>query len=621
MHSSKPSKFGAIDSDLLAIIGYLNGGKQTSPIIAHISSARCIGIDTHNNGIMFGSGRRLPSRLVVVAGTYDGVLAGWDTETHAASSVNGGDTATDAADAIMAGINQNADPDAYLKMSFAMAVHEGSVRCLSMSSAPASSAPTSSKKNSNENEAEKKKKRKKKRRKHHEDDGSDSDGDDEDASTPSQIPGTLLSGGYDESIHIFNLIRHVQSGELRSAADLGTPTCSSFAPPPTSPSPATHALVGMSSGKIVLYKKRDWSVQHVLSGHDGEHGGVNCLAVHPTGKMALSGGRSDGKIILWDLMRGRLAFVHKLPPAPGSRGKRKATLTDLAWSADGQRYAFATDGGKVTARDVNTGEDLLDVMLPSRANQIAFIGGPEGLFLAAACDDGSLPVLAVGSLSDETEEAEARRAVMAIEPVDGPVAGDARFKCLKSVEGGSGFLVVTANSGGVVSLIDLEGAARMILSDDEEGGRATGGGSSDEDDDVSDEDEEEDVAADFLESVRIGSGARITNLAVWSAGSADGDGMGDDDYDMLETTNDAMYDEQGAEDDYSSAQEGEEDESIEEAPAQKKKQKIELTSRISGEKSREIELDAEALEKARSIIKKAKKKQKKAKKKKSKNKD
>ena len=573
---------------------------------------------------MFGSsGSRLPSRLVVVAGTYDGVLAGWDTETHAASSAeHGGDTATDAADAIMAGINQNADPDAYLKMSFAMAVHEGSVRCLSISSAPASSAPKPSKKNSNEAEKNKEKRKKKKRKKHQEENGDDSDSDDEAASTPpSQIPGTLLSGGYDESIHIFNLIRHVQSGELRSAADLGTPTCSSFAPPPTSPSPATHALVGMSSGKIVLYKKRDWSVQHVLSGHDGEHGGVNCLAVHPTGKMALSGGRSDGKIILWDLMRGRLAFVHKLPPAPGSRGKRKATLTDLAWSADGQRYAFATDGGKVTARDVNTGEDLLDVMLPSRANQIAFIGGPEGLFLAAACDDGSLPVLAVGSLSDETEEAEARRAVMAIEPVDGPVAGDARFKCLKNVEGGSGFLVVTANSGGVVSLIDLEGAARMILSDDEEGGRATGGGgSSDEDDDVSDEDDEDDVAAEFLESVRIGSGARITNLAVWSAGST-GDGMGDDDYDMLETGDDAMYEKQGAEDNDSSAQEEEEDESIEEAPANKKKQKIELTSRISGEKSREIELDAEALENARSIIKKAKKKQKKAKKKKSKSKD
>ena len=567
---------------------------------------------------MFGSGSRLPSRLVVVAGTYDGVLAGWDTETHAAAASSDD---TDAADVIMSGVNQNADPDAYLKMSFAMAVHEGSVRCLSISSAPASSAPKSDS-GEGKNKAGKTKRKKKRKQRHGDvEDDSDSDGE---AAAPSQIPGMLLSGGYDESIHIFNLIRHVQSGELRSAADLGTPTCSSFAPPPTSPSPATHALVGMSSGKIVLYKKRDWSVQHVLSGHDGEHGGVNCLAVHPTGKMALSGGRSDGKIILWDLMKGRLAFVHKLPPAPGSRGRRKATLTDLAWSADGQRYAFATDGGKITARDVNTGEDLLDVMLPSRANQISFIGGPEGLFLAAACDDGSLPVLAVGSLSDENEEAGARRAVMAIEPVDGPVAGDARFKCLKSVEGGSGFLVVTANSGGVVSLIDLEGAARMILSDDEdkaegEGGQTGGGGSSDEDGDSSDEDGEEDVAAEFLESVRIGSGARITNLAVWSAAS-EGDGIIDGAYDMLETAN-VLDEEKGSdvEDDNLSVQE--EDESVGEEPAKKKKQKIELTSRISGEKSREIEMDAEALEKARSIIKKAKKKQKKAKKKKSKSND
>lgn len=568
---------------------------------------------------MFGSGSRLPSRLVVVAGTYDGVLAGWDTETHAAAASSDD---TDAADVIMSGVNQNADPDAYLKMSFAMAVHEGSVRCLSISSAPASSAPKSDSGEGKNKAGKTKRKKKRKQRRGEVEDDSDSDGE---AAAPSQIPGMLLSGGYDESIHIFNLIRHVQSGELRSAADLGTPTCSSFAPPPTSPSPATHALVGMSSGKIVLYKKRDWSVQHVLSGHDGEHGGVNCLAVHPTGKMALSGGRSDGKIILWDLMKGRLAFVHKLPPAPGSRGRRKATLTDLAWSADGQRYAFATDGGKITARDVNTGEDLLDVMLPSRANQISFIGGSEGLFLAAACDDGSLPVLAVGSLSDENDEAGARRAVMAIEPVDGPVAGDARFKCLKSVEGGSGFLVVTANSGGVVSLIDLEGAARMILSDDEdkaegEGGQTGGGGSSDEDGDSSDEDGEEDVAAEFLESVRIGSGARITNLAVWSAAS-EGDGIIDGAYDMLETA-DVLDEEKGSdvEDDNLSVQE--EDESVgEEQPAKKKKQKIELTSRISGEKSREIEMDAEALEKARSIIKKAKKKQKKAKKKKSKSND
>jgi len=579
--------------------------------------------------------RRLPSRLVVVAGTYDGVLAGWDTVSHESDS-GGGDTRSTASkeDDIQSSggvLHDDAhhaeDPNAYLKLSFAMAAHEGSVRCLSISSAPASSAVQhgGSKAavngehgdNDDDNQSPISRKKRRKRKKHHGDDIDNGDGDEAKTNDSKQIPGTLLSGGYDESINVFNLIRHVQAGELRSAADLGTPTCSSFAPPPSSPSPATHALVGMSSGKIVLYKKRDWSVQHVLSGHDGEHGGVNCLSVHPSGRMALSGGRGDGKIILWDLMRGRLAFVHKIPPPAGSRGRRKTTVTDLAWSDDGLRYAFATDGGKVTARDVDTGEDLLDVMLPSRANQIAFIGGAEGLFLAAACDDGSLPVLAVGSLSDEKEEVGARRAVMAIEPVDGPVAGDARFKCLNNIEGGSGFLVVTANSGGVISIIDLEGAARMILSDEEDDRER---GSADEDDisrsSNEDEGEEDDVAAEFLESVRVGSGARITNMAVWSAG---GDGVGeheDSDEDSFEQDGNGMGESiDGIERDVEIGSD-KDDESDEKQMPMDPKENMKVMSG-SGKKSQEIEMDAKAIKRARALVKQAKKRQRKEKKRKS----
>ena len=73
--------------------------------------------------------------------------------------------------------------------------------------------------------------------------------------------------------------------------------------------------------------------------------------------------------------------------------------------------------------------------------------GPRG-FLAAACDDGGLPVFEVGRLLDESTDAEdTRRAIMAIEPADGVAAGDDRLKYIRSVDGGSGFLAVTANSG------------------------------------------------------------------------------------------------------------------------------------------------------------------------------
>ena len=54
----------------------------------------------------------------------------------------------------------------------------------------------------------------------------------------------------------------------------------------------------------------------------------------------------------------------------------------------------------------------------------------------------------VGRLLDESTDAEdTRRAIMAIEPADGVAAGGDRLKCIRSVEGGNGFLAVTANSG------------------------------------------------------------------------------------------------------------------------------------------------------------------------------
>ena len=124
---------------------------------------------------------------------------------------------------------------------------------------------------------------------------------------------------------------------------------------PTTATDTTHALVGTTSGKIVLYKKRDWSVQHVLSGHNGE--GAGCIAVHPTGRMALSVGR-DGKINLWDLVKGRLEYVHKLPriargheAAPG--GKRAAFTeariaslysSAVRWSVARSRHTSAESG-------------------------------------------------------------------------------------------------------------------------------------------------------------------------------------------------------------------------------------------------------------------------------------
>jgi hypothetical protein len=304
--------------------------------------------------------------------------------------------------------------------------------------------------------------------------------------------------------------------------------------------------------------------------------------------MALTGGR-DGKIVLWDLVKGRLAFVYKLPSSTKSKG-RKEIVNHIVWSGDGNRYAFCY-GTKVTARDVASGEDLLDVDMPSRVNQLAFIGGMEGMFIAAACDDGGLPVLEVGQLEEE-EDADTRRAIMAIEPVDAVVAGDDRLKCIQKVDGGSGFLVVTANSGGVVSLMDLEGAARMMLTGSE--GESVGD-ENDNSDDVNDSDDDEEVeaAVEILDSVRIGSGARITNLSVWTC-------PGDDAYDDFQESS------------------SDESESVSEDKKTAQVNEVEPPMKGYGKVSRDngskIELDVDAVEKARKLVGQAKKRQKKQKK-------
>jgi WD40 repeat protein len=312
-------------------------------------------------------------------------------------------------------------------------------------------------------------------------------------------------------------------------------------------------------------------------------------------------------------------------------------VNDIVWSDDGNRYAFCTHDGKVTARDVASGKDLLDIQLPHRANQVTFIGGDEGMFLAAACDDGSLPVFLIEGIDDGEEQDGMRRAIMAIEPVVGPSAGDERFKCIRSVKGGSGFLVVTANSGGSVSLIDLESAAQMIMDgddeenidDDEEEGEEVddddeiqaqrpderGESADDESEEERDEDDDAlDLAAEILDSVKLGSGARITCLSVWSSNTVSSDNVetGEDNQEHISKILDESEDPHKITD------------PVEEQPFSKKRNKNGVKERAYESRNAKTmdrgleEMDEESLEKARALVKQAKKHQKRLEKKKSK---
>ena len=75
---------------------------------------------------------------------------------------------------------------------------------------------------------------------------------------------------------------------------LGTITSLTF------PSPS-HLLSTSEDATITVFRTRDWVPLRTLKGHTGK---VNCVDVHPSGKVALSVGR-DQTLRMWDLMRGR----------------------------------------------------------------------------------------------------------------------------------------------------------------------------------------------------------------------------------------------------------------------------------------------------------------------------
>jgi hypothetical protein len=412
-------------------------------------------------------------------------------------------------------------------------------------------------------------------------------------------PGSLLSCGYDEVLRTHDFSKRLTcSGEIQTPADLGTPVCAAFAPPLSREADAphaTHCLLGFSAGQLVIYKKRDWSVQHILKGHDG---GVSSMAVHPTGSMALTGGLVDGKLKLWDLTKGRLAHNHKMQPSRTTKEGKTSydTINAIVW-AD-QAYAFCY-GTHLTVKDVASGKDLLDVELPSKVNAICFLEGPEGLFVVAANNDGSLAVLHVSG-GDDDSDSEERKAIMAIGPVEGPVAGEERFRCLQQV---ADYHVVTANSAGVVSLMDLSGAVRIMMSEEDGESGEDDEQDSESDVDVSDDGEKE-LAVDIIASVQLGTGARITCLAAWSTLAPPGA------VDDQEDDEDENVDEEG----YVSPQ------TEKEMGSNKKGSKQDDSKRkYSREGNSNVEhMDATAMEKARELVASAKKLQAKRKKKKTK---
>lgn len=87
----------------------------------------------------------------------------------------------------------------------------------------------------------------------------------------------------------------------------------------------SHLLSGSEDGKLGLFRTSDWECLHLLH-HKTP---VSAVAVHPSGKLAISIAAADKSLKLWNLVTGKGAGRARLPFA----------AEKIIWSPTGTRYA------------------------------------------------------------------------------------------------------------------------------------------------------------------------------------------------------------------------------------------------------------------------------------------
>ncbi|XP_063883697.1 p21-activated protein kinase-interacting protein 1-like [Scylla paramamosain] len=159
----------------------------------------------------------------------------------------------------------------------------------------------------------------------------------------------LASGAADEMIRVFNLATRTEVGIIMEHQ--GTISSLSF-------HGATHLFSAAEDGNICIYKQGKWQCEKTLRGH---RGGVVDLAVHPSGKMALSIGR-DNTLRTWNLIKGRKAYITKL----------KGAADSVHWSPKGMQYLIVK-GSCVDIYEVATGHVEHSIDFKEHISALTFV--------------------------------------------------------------------------------------------------------------------------------------------------------------------------------------------------------------------------------------------------------
>lgn len=184
----------------------------------------------------------------------------------------------------------------------------------------------------------------------------------------------IVSGSTDEVIRIFNLSTRTEHGYLQQQNGkvsillariyviivcyilefyffTGTINClANFE--------SSYMLSGSEDGSICIWRSGNWQCEKTLKGHQG---GVIGIAVHPSGKMALSIGK-DKALRTWNLVKGRCGYITNL----------KVVAEVIQWSPEGLFYAIG-HSNRVDVYSVQSAQVVYSISFGKRITSVCFI--------------------------------------------------------------------------------------------------------------------------------------------------------------------------------------------------------------------------------------------------------
>ncbi|XP_032662595.1 p21-activated protein kinase-interacting protein 1-like [Odontomachus brunneus] len=225
----------------------------------------------------------------------------------------------------------------------------------------------------------------------------------------------LASAGADDVVCLYDLRNRRESGKLMFHND--TINCIAFTPE------ASHLFTCSNDGSIAAVRCGNWQTEkHWQKAHKGS--AVNALAIHPTGKLALSTG-TDGVLRTWNLVKGRQAYATNLVPRLKYDAKN---ITIIRWSPSGDKYLLAINQ-KIDVYAVETAGVHSELTFDSKVICVNFL---EDNLIAVGFENGQIKFCDLRT-SEETLEM---------------AAHDIRVKCIANMSD----LLVSASSSGEIKL-------------------------------------------------------------------------------------------------------------------------------------------------------------------------